>query len=334
MAHDIVVVGASAGGVQALMSLVKDLPGNLPAAIFVTQHFPSTSVSMLPQILSRAGKLQVVHPADREQIRKGVIYCAPPDSHLLVHRGFVTLSSGPKENGHRPAIDAMFRTAARAYNSRVLGVILTGMLDDGVAGLMMIKARGGAAIVQDPKDAFSGSMPAAAIKNVAVDRMVSISEMGRAITELVCDGQTSGAEMSDQTTQWIDEEMALHEESLPIEGPEEVPGKLTMFTCPECNGSLWELVENDTLRYRCHVGHLFTEESFLSEKTSRLESALWTALRALQEHLALLAKMKTIADTRGHKSASKRLSEQFDEKRKQADVLRRLLLHGEIESKH
>jgi two-component system, chemotaxis family, protein-glutamate methylesterase/glutaminase len=331
MQRDIVVIGASAGGVEALIKLVAKLPADLPAAVFVTHHFPSGTRSVLPILLGRAGPLQVRHPERRERIERGVIYVAPPDFHLTIEKDHVVLSPGPKENGHRPAIDTMFRSAAKSCGERVIGVILTGMLDDGVAGLLAIKSQGGLALVQDPQDAFSSSMPVTAIKRVSVDRVVPIAEMGEAITEVVCNGQIAKAEAMDHNTQeLVREEMELGNPVAPIDGPDDVPGELTMYTCPECNGSLWELREDDVLRYRCHVGHSYTEDTFLVEKTDELESALWSALRALQEHAIILKSMSDKAEQRGHRYSAKRLLENYNDAERRAGVVREVLLHSPI----
>lgn len=330
MPHNIVVIGASAGGVEALMTLVSDLPQDLPAAVFVTHHFPSGSHSVLPTLLQRAGKLPAVHAEDGTGIEVGTIYVAPPDYHLMMRDGQVKLSPGPKENGHRPSIDTMFRSAAQTYGPATVGVILTGMLDDGVSGLMAIKNRGGMALVQDPADAFSPSMPTSAIKRVNVDRVVPISQMGQAITEAVQGDRQTGDEMDEQTKKLLNEEMKLGNPVPPIDDPSEVPGELTMYTCPECHGSLWELREGDVLRYRCHVGHSYTEESFLSEKTDELESALWTALRSLQEHAVILKRMMSQAEKRGHKISAKRIGENHTEAERRAAVIREVLLNSSI----
>jgi two-component system chemotaxis response regulator CheB len=332
MSRDIVVIGASAGGVEALLKLVAALPHDLPASLFITHHFPSGTRSVLPILLDRAGPLPACHPQNGETIEKGVIYVAPPDFHMIIGRHKVMLVAGPKENGHRPAIDTMFRSAAQAAGPRVVGVILTGMLDDGVAGLMAIKSRGGMALVQDPNDAFSSSMPTSAIKRVEVDRIVPIAEMGNAIAEIVCGDDTDpiGAHMDDKTEELITDEMQLGNPVPPIDGPEDVPGQLTMYTCPECHGSLWELKENDVLRFRCHIGHSYTEDSFVSEKTDELEAALWTALRSLQEHAIILKRMADAAEQRGHKHSVKRLVENYHDAERRATVVREVLLHSPI----
>lgn len=174
--HDIIVVGASAGGVEALSTLAAGLPADLPAAVFVVLHLPQHATSVLPQILDRAGSLPAAHPGDGEAIRTGRIYIAPPDRHMVIERGCVRLSRGPRENGHRPAIDTLFRSAARAYGDRTIGVILSGTLDDGTAGLAAVKSRHGLAVVQDPASAIYPGMPHSAIDNVAVDYVAPLGE--------------------------------------------------------------------------------------------------------------------------------------------------------------
>jgi two-component system, chemotaxis family, protein-glutamate methylesterase/glutaminase len=183
--RDIVVIGTSAGGVEALQILVRTLPPKLPAAVFVTIHFPEHGTSVLPRILSRAGSIPAMHAEDRDPIVHGRIYIAPPDHHLLLTPRGVRVVRGPKEKGNRPAIDPMFRSAAVAFGPRVIGVVLTGNLDDGTAGLKSIKRRGGLAVVQDPEEALFAPMPSSAIENVAVDRVVRLTDFGRTIQELM-----------------------------------------------------------------------------------------------------------------------------------------------------
>jgi two-component system chemotaxis response regulator CheB len=183
--RNIIVVGASAGGVEALRQLVHSLPDRLDGSMFVTVHFPSHGTSVLPRILRRAGHMPVLHPSDGERIVAGRIYVAPPDFHLLVERKRICLVRGPRENGHRPAIDPMFRSASVAFGPRVIGVVLTGNLDDGTSGLAAIKRHGGLTLVQDPEDALFPSMPNSAIEHVAVDRIASIGQMSAALNDLM-----------------------------------------------------------------------------------------------------------------------------------------------------
>jgi two-component system chemotaxis response regulator CheB len=183
--RDIIVVGASAGGVEALRELVHSLPDRLDASIFVTIHFPSSGKSVLPRILARAGHLPVRHPSGNEAILPGQIYVAPPNSHLLLRPRGIRLVRGPREHGHRPAIDPMFRSAALAFGPRVVGVVLTGNLDDGTSGLAAIRRRGGLTLVQDPDDALFPSMPRSAIDHVQVDQIVPIRGMWPVLEALI-----------------------------------------------------------------------------------------------------------------------------------------------------
>src|SRR5215212_968855 len=183
-ARDIIVVGASAGGVEALTRLVKALPADLPASLFVVLHLPPDAHSALPTILNRRGQLWAVHPRDGETIEPGRIYVAPPDRHLVLHQGVARVVRGPRENGHRPAVDPLFRSAAAAYGPRVIGIVLSGTLDDGTAGLLAIKARGGVAVVQDPADALSPGMPENALENVPVDYQLAVDKMGLLLDRL------------------------------------------------------------------------------------------------------------------------------------------------------
>jgi two-component system chemotaxis response regulator CheB len=247
-----------------------------------------------------------------------------------MENGHIELSSGPKENGHRPAIDSMFRAAARHYGERAIGVILTGMLDDGVAGLMSIKMRGGAAIVQDPDDAVFSAMPESAIRRVDVDCVAPLASMAKVIEHFVTGpDEEERLKMNGETKENISEEMSLGDVvTTPVHSPEEVPGELTMLTCPECHGSLWQLQEGGHMRFRCHVGHAYTEESFYSEKTDEIEAALWSALRALQEHAHLLGNMAAGAKRRGHSYSGKRFEDSQAETERRAEVIRRVLLNG------
>ncbi|MCU0518702.1 MAG: chemotaxis protein CheB [Oscillatoria sp. Prado101] len=182
--HDIIVIAASAGGVEALTKLASGLPKNLPAALFVVLHIPPQADSVLPRILSRTGTLPASHPIDGQTIERGRIYVAPPDRHLLLGRGHIHLAKGPKENGHRPAADPLFRTAAQAYGRRVVGVVLSGNLQDGTAGLQAVKMRGGVAIAQNPAEALYSGMPRSACQNVAVDGVLPVSEIAAVLVRL------------------------------------------------------------------------------------------------------------------------------------------------------
>jgi two-component system chemotaxis response regulator CheB len=306
--RDIVVIGASAGGVEALMQITAKLPDRLSAAIFVVLHLHPEVPSLLPRILSRAGPLSATHPTDGESIRYGRIYVAPPDHHLLVEPGIVKLSRGPTENTFRPAIDPLFRSAAVAYRSRVIGVILTGSLDDGTAGLRAVKEMGGVAIVQDPDDAVYPSMPQSASEFVDVDHIVPVSDVPDLLVRLV-----DSRERGDMADEGKDENLEVFEievEAVEAETPPPQPhlGRVSTLTCPDCNGTLWELDEEGLLRYRCRVGHAYTQESMLFSQDASVERALWAAARALEERASLMRRLADRARMRNHE----RLTMQYE----------------------
>jgi two-component system, chemotaxis family, protein-glutamate methylesterase/glutaminase len=306
---DVVVVGASAGGVEALSELVHGLPAAFPASIFVVLHLLSTGRSMLPAILERAGSLPASVPAGEEQIERGRVYVAPPDHHLLVKHGQVSLSRGPRENGHRPAVDALFRSAAQAYGNRVIGIVLSGSQDDGTAGLGFIKHFGGIGIVQDPDEAAHPDMPANAIENVTVDHVVSVSEMPALLDVLV------KRELEDQHATRGEPDPAEREGP----PPRMKPGVPSPFSCPECGGVLWEQMAGNLRSYRCQVGHAYSAESLVTEQGKAVEGALWTAARSLEERAELLHRL-------GGRSRNRALTARFQARagaaEDQADVLR------------
>lgn len=278
-ARDIIVIGASAGGVDTLQRLVAGLPRDLPATVFLALHVSPGAPGILPQILSRAGPLPAAHARDGEVHKKGNIYVAPPDHHLLVRNGTMRLTRGARENLNRPAIDPLFRSAAVAFGSRVIGVVLTGFLDDGTAGLSAVKRCGGVAVVQDPADAAYPSMPAAALKNVAVDHSVPIGAMAELLTRLVA-APVKGP--GPPAPAGVKAEDAMTEKQTDEEDVLDRIGSRSTVTCPECNGTLWEL-RDDPVQFRCHVGHAFSPRTLVSEHTRRLEDALWAAVRGFEE---------------------------------------------------
>lgn len=321
--HDIIVVGASAGGVESLVQLTRELPPDLDAAVFVVLHMPSQGTSVLPTILNRVKTIPAVHPHDGQAIQPGRIYVAPPDHHLLVKRGHLRVVRGPRENGHRPAADALFRTAAVAYGPRVVGVVLSGSLDDGTAGLGAIKRRGGVAVVQDPNDALYPGMPSSALDHVAVDHVLPIAQIGPMLVRLA--DQPAGAE-EEAVTEEMNEEADMAElDAEALQDPKR-PGKPSGFGCPECGGVLFELEEGQFLRFRCRVGHAWSPDSLLSRQTDQLEAALWTALRAIEENAALARRLAGQARQRGYDRAATRFHAQVDEMEKHALGIRQVLL--------
>ncbi|WP_433362592.1 chemotaxis protein CheB [Actinoplanes sp. CA-142083] len=284
MAHrDVVVVGASAGGVEALRAMVAGLPADLPAAVLIVLHLPREAPSALPRILTRSGALPARTAFDGEPLVPGRIYVAPPDRHLLVLDHRVRLSRGPSENGHRPAVDPLFRSAARAAGSRVIGVVLSGSRDDGAVGAETIAVNGGVVVVQRPEDALNGSMPRAAMDRVAPARVVDAAEMGELLAQLTAE------QIPEPPPPPVD---PLTDAEIAIDGfadvtTDEIVDASPVYGCPSCGGGLFELESWPRPRYRCRVGHAWSPESLVDEQAVATEGALWTALRALEEKSAL-----------------------------------------------
>ena len=284
----IVTVGASAGGVESLSALVASLPADLDAAFFVVLHIPPNFVSSLPGILSRAGPLPAFHPRDGDDIRRGQIYVAPPDHHLLIEGNRVLVTRGPKENRNRPSIDALFRSAAYSHGPNVIGIVLSGALDDGTSGLWSIKRMGGIAIAQDPSEASFDSMPASALSQVEIDHCVSAREMGPLLARL-----TRGKEPEATMDLTRDKSRIGVEVSVAIDGDAfkkgiMKAGILTPFTCPECHGVLVKLTEGKLSRFRCHTGHAYSSSALLSGIMEKIDESYWEAMRSLEEAAMLL----------------------------------------------
>jgi two-component system chemotaxis response regulator CheB len=326
--RNIIVVGCSVGGVEALQRLVAGLPQHLHAAIFVVLHLAPQSTSVLPYILSRASSLPAAHPKDGERIQMGRIYVAPPDQHLLIEDGKVRVIRGPKENRHRPAVDPLFRSAARWYGPRVIGVVLTGSLDDGAAGLLAIKKRGGIAIVQDPAEAFCGDMPRSAMEIMPVDYVASIDRIPEILQQLV---QVKVAENGAGKSLRLKKETEFAELDMDAIEDDNRPGTPSQFACPECGGVLWEMDGEEILRFRCRVGHAYTANSLGVEQTEAVESALWAAMRALEEGASLARRMAENAAKSQRRRMETRYRERAEAKMQQADVLRKLLMDAKSE---
>jgi two-component system, chemotaxis family, protein-glutamate methylesterase/glutaminase len=328
--HDIIVVGASAGGVEALSQLVRGLPPQIPAAIFVVLHISPFGTSVLPRILSRAGRLPAAHGRNGEPIQTGRIYVAPPDHHLLVQRGFVRLARGPRENSNRPAVDPLFRTAARAYGPRVVGVVLSGTLDDGTAGLIAIKRCGGVAVVQDPNEALFSGMPDSAIENGEVDHIVPLARMADLLDELAREPVEEAGEVS--VPDDMEKEAAIEAFDLAAIEDGARPGTPSTLACPECGGTLWELHEGELTRFRCRVGHAFSPDSLLAEQSEALDTALWSAFRALEETASLADRLAGRAHDRKLLRVAARFEDQARDARERAALIREVLLKGQIDA--
>ncbi|MGY1606746.1 chemotaxis protein CheB [Geodermatophilus sp. SYSU D00700] len=326
--RDLVLVGASAGGVEALRTLLGTLPVDFPAAVLVVLHIPSTGRSALPEILGRVCPLPVHRAVDGAPLRSGVVTVAVPDHHLLVVEDRLMLSRGPRENGHRPAVDALFRSAARAAGPRVVAVVLSGALDDGTAGTIAVRERGGVCVAQDPEDALHPSMPAHAIEEAAVDHVAPAAKMGPLLLDLVTEEVVVDPPA---VTELMDKEAAMAEFDAAALNDDDRPGVPSGFGCPSCNGALFTITEGGLERYRCRVGHAWSPEALAAEQSEALEGALWMALRGLEERAALSLRMRDRARRRGHAHTADTFSRRHDEAHAAALLIRRLLRGGELE---
>ena len=321
-----IVIGASSGGVSAILELVSGLPPDLNAVVGVVLHVGARH-SILPELLRRRGPWPAKHPKDGQPLVPGTIFVAPPDYHMLFTAGTVRLSRGPRENHARPALDPLFRSAALEWRERLIGVVLTGDLDDGTAGLAAIKACGGTAVVQDPETAFEPSMPANAIANVAVDHCVPLADIAPLLARLA---GTEPKAAPLQPAPHIAREHEIFEGKQAMENLEKV-GEPSTLTCPECGGGLWELKDIRPLRYRCHTGHGYSARALENAQAGAAEQSLWTSVRALEEREILLRRLATVAQATGDAAQAEVGRRQADRVKAQVEALLRLV-KGEASS--
>ena len=316
---DIIVIGSSAGGVDALLRLCATFPADLPAAVFVAQHLSPSARSVLPMLLGRAGPLPALAPTDGQAFEAGHIYVASPDHHMLVRPdNKVLVRRGPYENRTRPAINALFRSAARAYGGRVTGVVLTGLLDDGTDGLIAIKAAGGTSVVQDPDEAEWPSMPRNAVKRDHVDSVLPLAEIGPLLAQIA--RQEAGPSIP-LPEEYATEDLIAAQEFAMAETDIETPGQTSHFSCPDCGGVLNQIETGDELRFRCQVGHAFTPLGLAEAQNYELERALSVAVRTHRDRVRLFTQMAENARERDLPFASQRWSSAVAESEQMITVL-------------
>lgn len=308
MAHrDVVVIGASAGGIGVLQTVLGSLPWDFNASIFVVLHTSEDSPGLLPEILNRHSKLPVLYAVHNAPILPSRVYVAPSGlRHMILDRKKIILEAGPRENRSRPSIDALFRSASHAFGIRVVGVVLTGNLDDGSAGLADIKRRGGVAIVQDPDEAMAPSMPASAAEATEVDYILRAEEIGPKLVELASTEAPENLELIETD-------------------PKNLTPTGQSYSCPECGGVLEEMREGDVLRFRCRVFHIYSPESLLADQSVEIEKALWAAIRNLEEQAEFAERLATNSRQKQRARLARRFSDKAEASRENATILRDLL---------
>ena len=321
---DVVVIGASAGGLQALSAVLRPLPDDLRACVLVVMHAPSNGSSVLPEILARTTSLPVAFARDGDPIERNRVYVARPDGHLIVTSRGLSVVHGPRENGFRPAIDPLFRTAARELGPRVIGVILSGALSDGAYGLSVIKQHGGIAIVQNPEDAIVPSMPLNAIKYVAADHVLPAGDIAGMIRQLTSvDDEHEGEPQMPRRRDELEPQLQSRETQ--VTDMQERFGPPSALTCPDCGGALWEVQEGRVLRYQCHVGHQYAPDNLEEGQRDVIDGALWSAVRVLEEHAALKLRMAERAAAGGLMTVSHGFADGAREAHEQAQRIRSVL---------
>jgi two-component system chemotaxis response regulator CheB len=324
---DIIVIGTSAGGIEALKVIASGLPKEFPASIFVVLHTAPESPGILAYILDRAGVLPAMNAVDRERIQPGRIYVAPPDKHLILEPNLVRLTRGPKENRFRPAVDPLFRSAAQVYGPRVIGVILTGNLDDGTAGLWAVKQLGGTAVVQDPMEALAPSMPRSAMQYARIDHCLPLSEIAPLLVRLTT--TPIEEEGTYEVPKDIEIEVRIAKEDTALDVGVLKLGEPSNYACPECHGVLLQLNEEKRVRFRCHTGHAYSVDSLLAEITEGVEDSLWSAIRAIEESVLLLRHMAKHLTENENSNTAERFLVQAQEAERRADLVRQSVMKHE-----
>jgi two-component system chemotaxis response regulator CheB len=316
--RDIIVIGGSAGAIDAVSNVLDGVPPDIPAALFVVIHSGRDAPGFLTDIFSKRTKLKVGYAEDNEPIELGHVYVAPSDRHLLIKPGVCRIVRGPKENNFRPAIDPLFRSAAYTYGPRVIGVLLSGMLDDGAHGMYQIGQEGGVTVVQAPDDCAQREMPLSAIERVGVDHVLPSKEIGPLLHQLAQQNGFQAAGPSEEQAD-VTEGVVSALEVPGVENPS------SPFICPDCGGSLWEVRDGNLLRYRCHAGHGVTAETLLESQSDEIEQALWTSVRLLEEQADLQKRLASQWHAAGNQWLRTRFEDNAEDRQGAAKLIRGLL---------
>lgn len=327
VARDVVVIGASAGGVEALTGFFARLPPDLAAVVLVVLHLSPESPSQLSRILGRATSLPVTVGHDGEILERGRVYVAAPDRHLMAQGDRVRITRGPREGRARPSVDVLFRSASLAYGSRVIAVVLSGALDDGTAGAWAVKDGGGLVLVQDPAEAMHSSMPESAIQHVEVDQVAPVAELAMMVAGFI-GAPASGVRVDSRRSLGVETLIAAEGNGLQA-GVMEL-GSVSKYTCPDCHGVLVQIEEGSIVRYRCHTGHAFSLLSLLAEVNESIDTGLWDTLRAIEERIMLLEKMAEVAHRAGRTSEAGHCKAQAEDAKVRLEPIRALVLDSQL----
>jgi two-component system chemotaxis response regulator CheB len=319
--YDIIVIGSSAGGIPALIDLVKNIPREYAGSVFIVQHLSANVESMLPGIISYSGNLPAVHPKDGEKFKAGHIYIAPPDNHMLLDKDRILVKRGPKENLFRPSIDALFRSAGYEYGTRTVGIVLSGMLNDGTSGLWTVKRLGGIAVIQDPRESLYQEMPTSVLEYVKVDYKLKASEIGPLLVKLYGGKPRKKPDITPEEMKRIQAEVIIAAQGNAYEMGILKMGEIVPFSCPECHGTLIGIDEGITVRFRCHTGHAFSAEALLESISNAVEEELWQVMNRIEETNILLNRLGNHFSDIGKKQLSSLYFEKADKASKKAHAI-------------
>ncbi|WP_235297929.1 chemotaxis protein CheB [Portibacter marinus] len=328
--RDIIVVGSSAGGLDAMINLTTNLPNDLDASIFMVQHMPAYGKSDLSHILGRNTNLNVKEAEHGEKIKNGTIYCAITNHHLLLEEDRIFLSNGPKENRFRPSVNALSRSAAYNYKERVIGIILSGVLDDGSAGMCTIKRFNGLGITQSTEDALFDSMPTQVSRYVDIDYTLLASEIGKLLGKLSNQTVAKPPEVPKVYEKQMKMEIEIAKNKNALQMGVFEKGKFTPLTCPDCEGALIEVPDEKVLRFRCHTGHAFTADALLSGVTENIEADLWNVMRRMEEGNFVLNKIGRQLESYGVTEASQNFYSEAEKLKTKSTVIHDLIKENDV----